>query len=137
MRGSVEARQKPGKLQVEAISASGSLPQLIILEPNERAVYVSHKQSLFKEPWKPDNEEDLVINQLAFRQSSFEEIAAKMKALYGVTVLNQSNKKNWRFTGEFSNTTAKEVMENICLTRNLKLEIGRDTFLIKNTTGIK
>ncbi len=126
-----------GKLQVEAISSSGSLPQSIILEPNERAVYVSHKQFLFKEARRPDNEVDVLINDLAFRQSSFEEIAARMKALYGVTVLNQSNKKNWRFTGEFSNTTAKEVLENICLTRNLKLEIRRDTFLIKNIPGIK
>ena len=126
-----------GKLQVEAISSSGSLPQSIILEPNERAIYSFHKQSLSRERWKQNNDKDLLINHLAFRQSGFEEIAARIKALYGVTVLNQSNKKNWRFTGEFGNTTAKEVVENICLTRNLKLEIERDTFLIKNITGIK
>ena len=126
-----------GKLQVEALSASGSLPQLIILEPNERAVYVFHKQSLFKEGWKPDNEEKLLFNHLVFKQSSFEEIAIKIKALFGVTVINQSNKKNWRFTGDFSNTTAKEVMENICLIKKLTLEISGDTFLISNDRNIK
>ena len=126
-----------GKLQVEAISSSGSSPQLIILEPNQRAVYVQHNQSLFKEVWKQNNEEDLLNNHLAFRQSSFEEIATRIKDLYGVTVVNQSNKKNWRFTGEFSNTTAKEVIENICLIKKLNLEIRGDTLLIKNPAVIR
>jgi transmembrane sensor len=126
-----------GKLQVEAISSPGSLPQLIILEPNERAVYSFHKQSLIREAWKQNNEEGLLNNHLAFRQSSFEEIATGIKALYGVTVINQSKKRNWRFTGEFSNMTAKEVMENICLIKKLNLEIRRDTFLINNAAGIQ
>ena len=134
---SISVELLTGKLQVETISSSGSLPRIIILEPNERAVYVFHKQSLYKEAWKPDNKENLVINHLAFRQSSFEEIAARIKALYGVTVLNQGNKRNWRFSGEFSNMTAKEVMENICLIKNLKLEIRGDTILINNAAGIK
>jgi len=126
-----------GKLQVEAIFSLGSSPQLIILEPNQRAVYVPHKQSLYKEKWKKNNEEDSLDNHMAFRQSSFEEIAARIKDLYGVTVINQSNKKNWRFTGEFSNTAAKEVIENICFIKKLNLEIRGDTFLIKNAAVIQ
>jgi len=126
-----------GKLQVDAISSSGSLPQVIMLEPNQRAVYVIHKHSLFKEVWKQSIEEDLLNSHLAFRQSGFEEIAARIKDLYGVTIINQSNKKNWRFTGEFSNITAKEVMENICLIKKLNLEIRGDTFLIKNAAVIQ
>ena len=126
-----------GKLQVEAISSPGSLPQTIILEPNQRAVYVPHKQSLFKEMWKKNDEEDSLNNHLAFKQSSFEEIAARVKSLYGVTILNQSDKRNWRFTGEFSNTTAKAIIENICLVKKLDLDIKGDTFLIKNATAIK
>ena len=125
-----------GKLQVEAIS-SGSSPQLIVLEPNQRAVYVMHKQALFKEIWKQSNEEDSLNNHLVFEQSSFEESAKRIKALYGVTVLNQSSKKNWRFTGEFYTTTAKEVIENICLVKKLNLEVVGDTFLIKNAEAVK
>lgn len=120
-----------GKLQVEAISSSGSLPQLILLEPNQRAVYVFHKQSLFKEVWKQNNEEDILNNHLAFKQSSFEEIAGKIKNVFGVTVINESNNKAWSFTGEFKNTTAKEVIENICLVKKLSFEVKGDTFFIK------
>jgi len=126
-----------GKLQVEVISSFGFLPRIITLEPNQRAVYVIHTQSLFKEVWKQNNEEDSVNNQLAFRQSSFEDIAAKIKELYGVTVINQSSKTNWRFTGEFSNPSAKQVMENICLIKKLNLEIRGDTLLIKNAATTK
>jgi len=126
-----------GKLRVEAISASGSLPQSIILEPNQRAVYASHDHSLIKETWKQNTEEDVVDDHLVFKQSGFEEISERIKALYGATVINQSNKKNWRFTGEFSNTTAKEILENICLVKKLNLEIRGDTLLIKNAAVIK
>jgi transmembrane sensor len=126
-----------GKLQVEAISSSGSLPKSIILEPNQKAVYDFHNQSLVKEAWKQNKEEDLVNNHLVLKQSSFEEIAIRFKALYGVTVVNQSNKKNWQVTGEFNNTTAKMIMENICLVKNLNLEIRGDTFFINDAAGIK
>lgn len=124
-----------GKLKVEAISSSG-LSQSIILEPNQRAVYALRSQSLIKETWKLKNDEELVSN-LVFKQSDFEEISVKIKALYGVTVINQSSKKNWRFTGEFSNTTAREIIENICLVKKLNLEIRGDTFLINDAAGIK
>ena len=126
-----------GKLQVEAISSPGSLGQLITLEPNQRAVYVIRKRSLFKEVWRQNNEEDSSNNHLAFRQNSFEDIATRIKELYGVTVINQSSKRNWRFTGGFSNTTARDVMENICLIKKLNLEIRGDTFLIKNAAATK
>jgi len=128
---------KSGKLVVEASFPSGSLPQSVILEPNQRAVYDFHKQSLIKEVWKQNNDREIVNNHLAFKQSTFEEIAVKIKNVFGVTVVNQSNKINWRFTGEFSNTTAREVMENICFIKKLKLEIREDTFLISNAAGIK
>ena len=120
-----------GKLQVEAVSSSGSLPQLIILEPNQRAVYVFHKQSLFKEVWRQNNEKDFLNNHLAFKQSSFDEIASQIKNVFGITVINESNNRAWRFTGEFKNTTAKEVIENICLVKKLSFEVKGDTFFIK------
>ena len=126
-----------GKLQVEAISSSGSKPQVVILEPNQRAVYVIRKQSLLKEVWMQNNQEGSLNNHLAFRQNSFEDIAARIKELYGVTVINQSSTGLWRFTGEFRNTSAKDVMENICLIKKLNLEIRGDTFLIKNAAATK
>ena len=126
-----------GKLQVETISTSGSLSQVILLEPNQRAVYVIRKQSLFKEVWKHNNEKDSLNSHLVFRQSSFEDIAARIKELYGITVINQSGKTKWRFTGAFSNITAKEAMENICMIKKLNLEIRGDTFLIKDVAATK
>lgn len=126
-----------GKLGVEAISPSGELSKSIILEPNQRAIYAVYNQSLIKETWKQNKEENSARYHLVFKQSGFEEISERIKALYGVTIINRSNKKSWRFTGEFNNTTAKEVMENICLIKKLNLEIRGDTLLIKNADAIK
>jgi len=120
-----------GKLQVEAVSSSGSLPQLIMLEPNQRAVYVFHKQSLFKEVWRQNNEKDFLNNHLAFKQSSFDEIASQIKNVFGITVINESNNRAWRFTGEFKNSTAKDIIENICLVKKLSFVVKGDTIFIK------
>jgi transmembrane sensor len=54
-----------------------------------------------------------------------------MKNAFGVTLINQSPKKDWRFTGEFKNSTAKNMVENICLVENLSFVIKGDTILIK------
>ena len=125
-----------GKLKVEAITASGSSPQITFLEPNQRAVYNFQKHSLNKEVWKQIDEKKSLNKHLIFKQSSFEEIAEKFKDQFGVIVLNYSNYKNWRFTGEFDNASAKEAMENICLIKKLNLEVRSDTFLITNASGI-
>jgi ferric-dicitrate binding protein FerR (iron transport regulator) len=117
-----------GKLQVEAIASPGSLPQLITLEPNQRAVYVIRNQSLSKEVWKQNDQADSLNDHLYSGKAALKTSPQELKSYYGVTVINQSSKRNWRFTGEFSNTTAKDVIENICLIKKLNLEIRRDTF---------
>jgi transmembrane sensor len=98
--------------------------QSVLLLPNERAVYVRNDNLLYKN----------IIEQehtLSFNRSNFHEVAVQMKNAFGVTLINQSPKKDWRFTGEFKNSTAKNMVENICLVENLSFVIKGDTILIK------
>jgi len=120
-----------GKLKIEIKNIQGSPVQPLILNPNERVVYNQNSKNLYKESWQRYNEPLLQKNHLVFRQTNFEEIAKQIKSVFGITLINQSNKKNWRFTGEFNNTTAKEIIENICLVKGLNSKTTGDTILIK------
>jgi len=120
-----------GKLKIEIKNTSGSSMQPFVLNPNERAVYNQYSKNLYKESWQRYNEPLSAMNHLVFRQNNFQEIAKQIKSVFGITLINLSNKKNWRFTGEFSNTTANEIIESICLVKGLSSQVTGDTILIK------
>lgn len=113
-----------GKLNMEIMNAKMEPEQSILLAPNERAVYIRNDKHLYK---------NLILTEhhLYFSKSNFDEIAAHIKNVYGITLINESPKKDWRFTGEFKNSTAKDIVENICLVKNLSFVIKGDTIVIK------
>ena len=86
---------------------------------------------MYKEIWQQQTYSMMATNHLVFRQNNFEEIARKLKDVFGVKVINQSNKKFWHFTGEFKNTTAINILESICIVEGLKYEFQGDTVFIK------
>ncbi|MEO8819423.1 MAG: FecR family protein [Ginsengibacter sp.] len=113
-----------GKLNVEIFNSKMETEQSIILTPNERAVYVRNDQHLYK---------NLIVSQhaLNFKQSNFDDVAAQIKLVFGITLVNESPKKQWSFTGTFENSSAKDIIENICLVKNLTYSEHGDTILIK------
>ena len=68
----IEVELLKGKLNVEIMNAKMEPEQSVLLDPNERAVYVRNDKHLYK---------NLVIpgNHLYFRQNNFEEIASQHK----------------------------------------------------------
>ena len=127
----VQVELLQGKLKVEVIDSSGSQLQSIILNPDERVVYNRNEKKLQKESWQSNNEHSTSVNHFQFRQDNFEMIARQLKSVFGVTVINQSDKTAWSFTGEFKNTTAKDIIENICIIKNLSYQLQGDTIFIK------
>lgn len=121
-----------GRLKVENINNVGQTIQSIILNPDERVVYNSSNKKLFKESWQSKTDAGAAeSNHIVFQRSDFSEIAKKIKTNFGVTVLNQSQKKKWSFSGEFENASAKEIVESICLVEGLHSQINGDTIIIK------
>lgn len=113
-----------GKLNVEIMNSKMEAEQSVLLDPNERAVYLRNGKHLYK---------NLILseNYVYFHKNNFEEIASQIKNIYGITVINQRNNKAWRFTGEFKNTTAKDIIENICVVKKLSFVAKGDTIFIK------
>lgn len=113
-----------GKLNVEVMNSKMEALQSVLLVPNERAVYVRNDHRLYKNLIK-------IEPSLSFKKSSFYEIAQQIKDSFGITIINESAKKDWRFTGDFQSTTAIDIIENICLVKNLSFETKGDTIIIK------
>jgi transmembrane sensor len=113
-----------GKLNVEIMNAKMESEQSVLLDPNERAIYVRNDKHLYSNLMIPEN-------YVYFRQNNFEEIASQVKNVFGITVINESNNKAWRFTGAFKNSTAKDIIEYICLVKKLSFVAEGDTIFIK------
>ncbi len=120
-----------GKLKVETIAAPGLPAQTILLQPDERVVYQRDGKRLYKEKWQSQHEFPSTVPRLVFRRNDFEEIATQLKTAFGVTIVNRSEKKNWRFTGNFNNASAADIVENICRVEGLQNENDGDTIVIK------
>lgn len=120
----IEVELLKGKLNVETINAKMETEQSVLLDPNERAVYVRNDKHLYKNLIIPEN-------YIYFRQNNFEEIAGRLKNVFGITVINESNNRAWRFTGAFKNSSAKDIIENICLVKKLSFVAKGDTIFIR------
>ena len=112
-----------GKLNVEINNENGS-PEPILLAQGESAIYVRNNQHFYKSIFVPRF-------SLSFRQNNFDEVSAEIKKVFGVQMINLSNKKHWRFTGNFQNKSAKEIIESISEVERLSYSINGDTILIK------
>jgi len=113
-----------GKLNVEIMNNKMETEQSVLLVPNERAVYVRHNKHLYK---------NLIATEhhLSFSKNNFDEVAAQFKNAFGITLINESTVKDWRITGEFKNSTAIDIVENICLVKKLSFVAKGDTIVIK------
>nr|MBA2327979.1 FecR family protein [Flavisolibacter sp.] len=127
---------REGKLKVEIEDSTKSAFDSMLLYPNEKAMYVFHTKHLYKK-YTAAEIIDQTMERISFRQSSFEEIANHLKKVFGKTLINQSDKKNWRFTGEFNNASVEEIIENICFVKNLSSKIEGDTIFIINKKHTK
>ena len=120
-----------GKLKVEIMATVSDSLQSIFLNPNERVVYTQYNRRLFKEKWQIESSSPIKVDRLLFRKDNFEAVAKKIQISFGITLINRSDKKPWRFTGEFTNATASEIISSICEIEGLTSEVEGDTILIK------
>jgi len=86
-----------------------------ILNPDERVVYDRHSQRLYSESWQSQTEFPILVGHIGFERNNFDQIAAKIKAVFGVNMVNKSKRRHWMFSGEFENATAQDIIKNICV----------------------
>jgi transmembrane sensor len=104
----------------------------VVLSSSEQARYDCRSLELIKTTFREDEVIGWQQGTLLFKDASFEEVRSGIENMYGVTIVNQSDKKTWTYTGNFKRETLKNVIETICLTESLSYTRKNDTILLKN-----
>lgn len=105
--------------------------ETLFLSPSEMGVFNKHSLALQKRPYDPDEELGWQNGVVVFKNADFKEIATRIQRTFNIHLVNRSNKKHWSFTGTFSNSSAREIVESICLSKKLAYTTNGDTIVIK------
>lgn len=117
-----------GKVKID--HAQNQAP--VILLPSERLSYDRVALSMAKTTF--EKEDDIVgwkHGFLVFKDASYDVLVNEIENRYNVTVLNECEAKEWNYTGFFKDESLQEIIETICLTKNISYTIKNDTIFLK------
>jgi transmembrane sensor len=117
-----------GKVKID--HAKSEAP--VILNPSERLSYDKVSLSMAKTTF--EKEDDIVgwkHGFLVFKDASYDELVNEIENRYNVTVINECEEKEWNYTGFFKDENLQEIIETICLTKNINYTIKNDTIFLK------
>lgn len=122
-----------GKVKIDRVLDNNKEGNSVILLPNEQVHYNVQSLQLVKSSFeKPEEITGWKQGYLVFKDASYNEVITEIENRYGVTVINQSNKKEWKYTGFFKEESLQDVVETICLAKSLSYTISNDTIVLKN-----
>lgn len=122
-----------GKVKVDQLNNNSRQTSSLILLPSEQISFDRVSLSLVKTIFnKPEEITGWKQGYLVFRDAPYYEIVTGIENRYGVTVVNESDKKEWNYNGSFKNENLKDVMDIICLAKSLSYTIKNDTVYLKN-----
>ncbi|RAJ02585.1 FecR family protein [Chitinophaga skermanii] len=123
-----------GKVQIDHVTEQTQSTQpAFILLPSELLSYDRKSFSIVKTSFEQAN--DIVgwkQGYLVFKDAGYQEVITEIENRYDVTIINQSDKKDWNYTGYFKDENLQDVIETICLTKNIDYTITNDTIILKS-----
>ncbi|HEY9257201.1 FecR family protein [Chitinophaga sp.] len=123
-----------GKVKVDQLNSNhlANTSSLILL-PSEQLSYDRVSLSLVKSIFnKPEEITGWQQGYLIFKDAPYNEVVTGIENRYGVTVMNESDKKEWNYNGSFKNENLNEVMDIISLAKSLSYTIKNDTVYLQN-----
>jgi ferric-dicitrate binding protein FerR (iron transport regulator) len=121
---------KTGSLKV-AVLDKGAITQQLLLEPNQSAIFINYHLVKIDKDARTGVEKDSERHGVEFNRNDFFQIAEIIRKTYGVVLINESGNNNWKFSGQFKNSTAREIIESICLVKGLTSSAKGDTVVIR------
>ncbi|HEU4553742.1 MAG TPA: FecR domain-containing protein [Chitinophaga sp.] len=122
-----------GKVKIDRMQDGKPADNAVILMPNEQVHYDMKSLQLVKSSFeKPEEITGWKQGYLVFKDASYNEVITEIENRYGVTVINHSNKTEWKYTGFFKEESLQDVVETICLAKSLSYTISNDTIVLKN-----
>jgi transmembrane sensor len=121
---------KTGSLKV-AILDKGAITQELLLEPDQSAVFANYHLVKIDRSTALGITKNTERHDVEFSRNDFSQIAEMIRKTYGVVLINESGSNNWKFSGQFKNSTAHEIIESICLIKGLTSSVKGDTVVIR------
>ena len=121
---------KTGSLKV-SVAGNGTAVQELLLEPGQSAVFNNNELVKVDKRSSSVAAKDSVRHDIEFRRNDFVQIADMIRKTYGIVLINESGSNNWKFSGQFKNSTAHEIIESICLIKGLTTSVKGDTIVIR------
>ena len=125
---SVTVDLNTGSLKVAILNSNGAVSQELLLVPGQRAVFSNHQLVLSAQTLRSDAGLRRDVN---FSKNDFLQVADIVSKTYGIVLVNESGSNNWKFSGQFKNSTAQDIIESICLIKGLTSTIKGDTIIIR------
>lgn len=122
-----------GKVKVDHPGRTGKETASLVLMPSEQISFNLRQLSVTRSSFgKPEEIAGWKKGYLVFKDADFNEIVTGVENHFGVTLLNQSSKTTWDYTGIFHHETLKDVMETLCMATRLSYTINKDTVILVN-----
>jgi ferric-dicitrate binding protein FerR (iron transport regulator) len=121
---------REGSLKVGVLS-NGTISQELLLKPDQSAVFNNRRLVMLEKTVATDAVKNNERHDVEFSRNDFLQIAEIISNVYGVTLVNESGTNNWKFSGQFKNSTALEIIESICLVKGLTSSAKGDTIVIR------
>jgi transmembrane sensor len=122
-----------GKVKVEEQAKKNSNEAPVILMPQEQLSYNRKSLSMSKSMFgKQDDIVGWKHGFLVFKDASYSEVITEIENRYDVTVINQTEKTAWNYTGFFKDESLQDVIETICLTKGISYSLKNDTIFLQS-----
>lgn len=122
-----------GKVKVVDQTKKTDRDAPVFLMPQEQLSYNRKSLSMVKSGF---NQQDEIVGWkhgfLVFKDASYKEVITEIENRYDVTVINQTEKTAWNYTGFFKDESLQDVIETICMTKNISYSIKNDTIFLKS-----
>jgi len=120
-----------GKVKVDQKNVQQENAGQVILLPSELLSFDRNSLQMVKSNFsQPDEIVGWKHGYLVFKDASLGEIITEIENRYDVKVINESGKEDWSYTGSFKDESLQDVIETICLTKNIDYMIKNDTIIL-------
>ena len=117
-----------GKVEVQTAAGRDKL----LLNPSEMATFNMKKSNLIRSSFNTRTITAWRNGIIVFDHASFEEVAIKLKNVYGIELINNTKKNKWSYSGEFEKVDYLTIIKSICFARKINYTQKNQTFTLKN-----
>lgn len=117
-----------GKVEVQTASGRDKL----LLSPSEMATFDKEKSNLVRTTFSEKNVTAWRSGMVIFDRASFNEVAEKLKNIYGIELINRTNLTSWSYSGEFEKADYLTIIKSICFAKKINFRKTNQTFILTN-----